>query len=77
MYTNCRGNKEGCTRIQSVWLARFVILVPTHLHNSLYELRKIVSPISVSIFLLKKKNNYDHCWESVTVSHPNPFTPVV
>lgn len=42
-------------RIQSVWLARFVILVPTFLHNSLYELREIVSPISVSIFLLKKK----------------------
>lgn len=75
-HTDCRGNREDCRPIPSVWLARFVILVPTHLHNSQYELREIVSPICVYFLIKGKKNNYEHRWESVPVSHPNPFTPV-
>lgn len=38
-----------------LWLAGLVILPPTHLHNLLCELGVVISPISVSSFLVKDK----------------------
>ena len=48
-------DEEHRMNVWPLWLAGLVILPPTHLHNLLCELGDVISPISVSSFLVKDK----------------------